>query len=108
MLPAGTLREVIVIEHAIEHRNELGEVAQVTWRELARRRASVEQQLGSEAQQMHQTGARAAFQVRTRYVPGMTTGMRIRWESCEDRLLYISGVVEVVKRTEHLLNAEER
>ena len=108
MLPAGILREVIVIEQAVEHRNELGEVAQVTWREIARRRADVQQQMGSESQQMHQTGTRAAFEVRTRYVPGLTTGMRIRWESYDNRLLYISGVTETVKRAEHLVNAEER
>jgi hypothetical protein len=34
--------------------------------------------------------------------------MRLRWQSREDRILYISGIVERGHRQEHELQCEER
>lgn len=108
MLPAGTLREVLVIEQAEEHRNELGETVQTSWREVARRRASVEQMSNAETQQLGQTSGTSSFIVRMRFCPILQGGMRLRWENRENRLLFVSSVVEKGRREEHEVYAEER
>jgi hypothetical protein len=46
--------------------------------------------------------------VRTRYLPGLAGGMRLRWKSRGDRLLYISAVVEQGNRDELELTVEEQ
>ena len=108
MIDAGSLREVLVIEEAIEARNSVGEVVQAGWKELGRRRASVEQTSMAEAQQFQQTNATASFSVKMRYFAPLEPGMRLRWESRGNRLLYVSSVIERNNREEHEVYAEER
>lgn len=108
MVPSGLLREVVVIEEAVTTRNDVGEMVQSQWREVCRRRAAISQQSGDESQQMHQANATATYEVRMHYTPQVRTGMRLRWESRQDRLLYVSSVLEVGNRAEHRLYAEER
>lgn len=108
MLDSGSLREVLVIEEAIEARNVVGEVAQTGWRELGRRRASVQQTSLSESQQLQQTSSTASFEIHMRYFAPLVAGMRLRWESRGDRLLYVSSVIERGYREEHEVYAEER
>lgn len=107
MVPAGILRESVVIESPVEIRNELGEATQ-EWVEFARRRASVEQNGYAESTRMNQVGGSASFTVRMRYLPGMSAAMRIRWVSRANRILYITSLVELDRMTEHELQAEER
>lgn len=107
MVLAGTLRESIVIEAPVEVRNELGESTQ-EWVEFARRRASVEQSGYAEALRMSQIGGSATWNVRLRYLTGLTASMRIRWVSRANKILYISSVLEVGRMTEHSLICEER
>ena len=108
MLPAGVLREVVVIEKAEEHRNELGETVQTSWHEVARRRANIEPIAYSEIQRQGQTAGTATHTVRMRFLPQLAGGMRLRWENRENRLLYVSSVVEKGRREEQEVTCEER
>lgn len=107
MLPAGELRESIVIEQQTETRNALGEPV-VTWSTFAARRASVEAIGYAEQERRRQIGGIGNFVIRCRYVPGITGKMRVRWASRSDRLLYIAGVVERGVRVEHELTCDEK
>lgn len=107
-LPSGILREVVIVEAAEQTRNEVGEAVQVSWNEVTRRRASVEPVGYTEQQINRQTGGSVSHVVRMRYVPGLAGGMRLRWESRGNRLLYVSSVVERGYREEHEVYAEER
>ena len=106
-LPAGILRESVVIESPAESRNSLGETLQ-TWGAFASRRASVIADSYSESQQRGQTIGTSSFTVRLRYVEGLTGKMRLRWSSRGDRTLYITSVQEVNNREEHRLTCEEK
>lgn len=108
MLPAGILRELVVIEVARQERNEVGEAVQTRWDEIGRRRAAIEQSAGGEAQQMHQTAGTKSWFVRMRYCEPLASGMRLRWASRNDRILYVSSVIERGNREEHEVYAEER
>jgi SPP1 family predicted phage head-tail adaptor len=104
---AGPLREVVVIEAPREEQNSLGESVQ-TWHRFAVRRASVEAVSYAESTRRQQTGGELSHTVRLRYVEGIRGSMRLRWQSREDRILYISGIVERGHRQEHELQCEER
>lgn len=106
-IPAGILRETIVIEQQTETRNTLGE-AVATWSTFANRRASVESISYSESQRQSSIGGTATWVVRVRFVDGITGKMRVRWASRSNRLLYISSVVERGNRDEHELTCEEK
>jgi SPP1 family predicted phage head-tail adaptor len=108
MIAAGALREVLIIEVPHQERNEVGEEVQTHWVEMARRRASVEQVSASEQQQLGQTGSTRTFTVRMRYCDGIREGCRLRWVTRENRLLYVSSVVERGRMEEHEIYAEER
>jgi len=107
VLPAGILRETIVIEQESTTRNSLGEVVPV-WTTFATRRASVQAIGYSEQERRRQIGGIGTFTVRCRYVPGLTGKMRVRWASRADRILYIGGVVEQNNREEHELACDEK
>lgn len=107
MLPAGTLRELVIVETQTETRNTLGETSS-TWSTFATRRASVEAVSYSESQRQNRIGAAATYTVRCRYVEGITGKMRIRWASRADKLLYVSSVVEQGHRESHELTCEEQ
>ena len=107
MLPAGILRERIVVEEARENRNPLGESVQ-TWHTVARRAASVQAIAFVESTRRQQTGGDTSYTVRMRYFPALTAAMRIRWESRGDRILWIAGFLERGVREEHELTCEER
>lgn len=107
MIPAGILRERVVIEIPEESRNELGESVQ-TWSEFTERFASIEQIAYSEIQTRGQLGGNASYRVRMRFVPGLTSSMRLLWTSRGGRTLYISEVIERGVRDEHELTVEEQ
>ena len=106
-IPAGSLRETVVIEKQTETRNAFGE-ATSSWSTHATRRAAVEAISYSETQKQNRVGGSATFLVRCHYVDGVTGQMRVRWKSRGDRYLYISSVVEVGPRSEHELECEEK
>jgi SPP1 family predicted phage head-tail adaptor len=106
-IPAGILRETIVIEQQSETRNDLGEPV-VTWATFATRRAAVEAISYSEQERQKQVGGTGTYTVRCRYVDGITGKMRVRWTSRSDRMLYIASVVERGNRGEHELTCDER
>ena len=107
MLPAGILRETIVVEEQVETRNALGE-AVPTWQTFTSRRASVEAISYAEQERRKQIGGIGTFVVRCRYVPGLTGKMRVRWSSRSNRILYIASVVEKNNREEHELTCDEK
>ena len=106
-LPAGILREKVVVEAPSETRNDLGETVQA-WSAVCERWASVEAVTYSESQRQQQIGGSISHTVRLRYVPGLTGKHRLRWASRGDRLLYVSAVVEKGNREEHELTCEEQ
>jgi len=106
-IPAGSLRETVVIEKQSETRNAFGE-ATSSWSTHATRRAAVESISYSETQQQNRVGGSAKWVVTCHYVEGVSGKMRIRWKSRGDRYLYISSVVELGTRQEHELTCEEK
>lgn len=107
MIPAGQLRETVVIEKQTETRNAFGE-ATSSWSTHATRRASVEAISYSETQKQNRIGGSTTWVVRCHFVDGITGKMRIRWSSRGNRYLYISSVVEVGPRQEHELTCDEK
>jgi len=108
-LNSGTMREVMVIERPRYERNAVGEMVPVEpWEVVGRRRASVENVAYNEQRQLAQMGGTASHLVRMRYLEGLTGGMRLRWESRRDRLLYVASVVETGHREGVDVYAEER
>lgn len=107
MIPAGQLRETVVIEKQTETRNAFGE-ATSSWSTHATRRASVEAISYSETQKQNRIGGSTTWVVRCHFVDGITGKMRIRWSSRGNRYLYISSVVEIGPRNEHELTCDEK
>jgi SPP1 family predicted phage head-tail adaptor len=107
MLSAGTLRELFAIEAPTETRNDLGESVQ-TWTEVGRRLGSYEASTYSEVDRRGQIGGSVTALVRIHYFAGLTGKHRLKWLSRDDRLLYISAVVEQDNRRTHELTVEEQ
>lgn len=107
-LRAGDLREAITIEVATQATNAYGE-STATWSPFATRRAAVEGLTASEAMLSQQLATVATHTVRFRYVPGLTSAMRIVWTSrTPNRTLDIVSVAERNNREEHSLVCKER
>lgn len=107
MLPAGILRELFAIEEPTEERNELGESV-MTWDEVGRRLGSYDATTYAEIDRRNQIGGNVTALVRMHYFPGLTGRHRLRWISRDDRILYISAVVERDNRREHEVTVEEQ
>jgi head-tail adaptor len=107
MLPAGILRERVIIEEPREHRNALGESVQ-TWHPVAERMASVQAIAFVESNRRQQVGGDTTYTVRMRYYQPLTSAMRLRWVTRDNRILWIAGLIERGNREEHELTAEER
>ena len=106
-IPAGILRESVVIEQESTTRNDLGETV-ATWTTFASRRAAVEAISYSEQERRKQIGGIGTYTIRMRYVPGLTGKMRVRWASRSSRILYIASVIEQNNREEHELTCDEK
>jgi head-tail adaptor len=110
---SGSLREVVVVEEPVEVANDLGE-KELLWRSFRGAtgdtyRAAVRQTSGAESSQRGGVATYAAFEVRTRPIPGLANTMRLRWKSRGDRVLYVQSIVEegtVVKSLR--IDCEER
>ena len=95
---SSSLRDVVVIESPVEIENDTGEVETV-YREFrgpigSTHRANIRQTSASEAASRGGISSNAGFSVEMRPVPGLAPTMRLRWKSRDDRLLYISGILE--------------
>ena len=107
-LRAGDLREAVTIQVATQATNAYGE-STATWASLATRRASVEGLTANEVMLTQELATMATHTVRFRYVPGLTTGMRILWTSrTPARTLDIVSITEKNNREEHSIICKER
>jgi SPP1 family predicted phage head-tail adaptor len=107
-LRAGDLREAVTIEVATQATNAYGESTE-TWATLTTRRAAVEGLTASEAMLTQELATVATHTVRFRYVPGLTSAMRVVWTSrTPARTLDIVSITEKNNREEHSLICKER
>jgi head-tail adaptor len=107
MLPGGILRDLFAIEEPTETRNSLGEVEK-TWTEVGRRLGAYEATTYAEIERRGQIGGNVTATVRMHYFPGLTGRHRLKWLSRDNRVLYISAVVERDHRREHEVTVEEQ
>lgn len=107
-LRAGDLREAVTIEVATQATNAYGESTE-TWATFTTRRAAVEGLTASEAMLTQELATVATHTVRFRYVPGLTSAMRVVWTSrTPARTLDIVSITEKNNREEHSLICKER
>lgn len=104
---AGTYREVFAVEAPTRSRNAAGGTVE-TWSEVARIYGSYEAVSYSEQSRRGQIGGGISATVYTRWRDGITGDMRLRWISRQDRLLYISAIVEQGNREDLELTVEEQ
>jgi head-tail adaptor len=111
-LPPGILREKFALERLPteeeEPRNEVGERVATDWVEVAEFFGSYEQQAYIEQEQRGKVGGAVQALVRTHYRSDVVGGMRLRWITRGDRLLYVSSVLERGNRQELELTVEEQ
>lgn len=107
-LKAGDLREAVTIEAATQATNAYGESTE-TWAPFATRRAAVEGLVATETMLTQELATVATHTVRFRYVPGLTSAMRVVWTSrSPTRTFDIVSVTEKNNREEHSLVCKER
>lgn len=102
-MDVGKLRERVTFQTSSETRNSLGETVPV-WATFAERWASVEGVSSREALQFGQQNLSVTHRIRLRYLPGLSTQMRIQWRG---RLLEIVSLLEHGNRSEHELICQE-
>lgn len=105
--PAGTYREVFVLEKPVRTRNAAGGSVE-TWQAVATIFGSYEAISYSEQARRGQIGGGISATVYTRYREGVAGDMRLRWLARGDRLLYVSAVVEQGNREDLELTVEEQ
>jgi SPP1 family predicted phage head-tail adaptor len=103
-LDPGRLRERVTIQQATERRNALGETT-LEWETFAERWASVDGLSSREFLLQGQQQTEMSHRVRLRYVPGMTSQMRLLWRG---RVLEIASLLEHANRSEHEALCTER
>jgi SPP1 family predicted phage head-tail adaptor len=107
-LQAGDLRESVVIESPSEQTNAFGE-ATLTWAPYATRRAAVRGLRTDELMSAQGPYTVATHEVEFRYVPGLTAGMRLVWNSrTPARYLDIVSVTEQANRESQRLVVKEQ
>jgi len=107
-LRAGDLREAVRIEVATEATNAYGE-STMTWSQYAKRRASIRGLRVDELMAAQGPYTVATHDIEFRYVPGLTAGMRLVWESrTPERTLDIISVTESETRDSHRLVCKEQ
>lgn len=105
---AGDLRESVTIQTPTETPNDFGEVT-MTWSQFARRRATVRGMRTDELMSAQGPYTVATHEVQFRYLPGLTTGMRLVWDSrVPSRTLDIISITEENNRESHRLVCKEQ
>lgn len=108
MISAGELRESVVVESPTETPNDFGEVT-VTWAAFASRRAAIRGMRVDELMNAQGAYTVATHEVVMRYLPGLTTAMRLRWNSRSPaRTLDILSVAEEGNRESHRIVCKEQ
>lgn len=107
MLPASTLREVIVFEQPIEEIGTYGQAKVVGWQAVGYARASIQQDTFYESQERGGMQKYRGYSVRVRWNSFLTAAHRIRWESRENRILNIASIIERGYREEFEIIAQE-
>lgn len=107
MISAGDLRESVVVQVATKATNAYGETT-LDWSTFASRRAAIEGRTITETANAEGPYTSGAYNVRFRYLPGLTSEMRIIWTSrSPSRVLDIVAVTEKGFREEHQLVCKE-
>lgn len=107
-LRAGDLRESVVIESPTEQTNAFGE-ATLTWAPVSQRRAAVRGLRTDELMSAQGPYSVATHEVEFRYVPGLTTAMRLVWNSRPpSRILDIVSITEQNNRESQRLVVKEQ
>lgn len=107
-LRSGDLRESVVIESPTEQTNSYGE-STLTWAPFASRRAAVRGLRTDELMSAQGPYSVATHEVEFRYVPGLTTAMRLIWNSrTPARTLDIVSVTEQNNRESQRLVVKEQ
>lgn len=107
-LRPGDLRESVVIESPSEQTNAYGE-STLTWSPFANRRASVRGLRTDELMSAQGPYSVATHEVEFRYVPGLTTSMRLIWNSrTPHRTLDIVSITEQNNRESQRLVVKEQ
>lgn len=104
---AGLLRDMVVIEKPVETQNSVGETV-ISWEPYRRTYAAIRALGFYQAVRAEQMAADISHTVTIRWLPSVNGNMRIRWESRENRILYISSIVEVGNREWLEISVEER
>jgi SPP1 family predicted phage head-tail adaptor len=105
---AGELRESVTIEAPAETSNDFGEVTS-TWAAIGKRRASIRGMRTDEVMRAQGQYTVATHEVVIRYMPGLTTAMRLVWDSrTPSRVLDIISVSEENNRESMRLVCKEQ
>ena len=107
MISAGDLRESVVVQVATKATNSYGETT-LQWSTFANRRAAIEGRTITELANTEEQYTSGAYNVSFRYLPGLTSEMRLVWTSrSPNRVLDIVAVTEKGMREEHQLVCKE-
>ncbi|MGE4297035.1 MAG: phage head closure protein [Desulfovibrionaceae bacterium] len=96
---AGRLRHTVTIEHTVSTQNAYGEMVPA-WEAFATRRAAVRPLAGREYFAASGEGAEVTHEIRLRYLDGVTTAMRIVFNT---RHFDIQSVINVNERGHELI-----
>lgn len=106
-LSAGELTEAVIVQVASPATNAYGETV-LSWSNFAKRRAAIDGRTITETMNSDQPYTTGTYNVRFRYLPGLTSDMRLVWVSrFPNRTLDIAAVTEKEMRTEHHLVCRE-
>jgi len=107
MINAGDLRESVTVQVSTKATNAYGETV-LTWSDFAKRRAAIDGRTITETMNSEQPYTSGAYNVRFRYLPGLSPEMRLVWTSrTPNRVLDISAITEAGMREEHQLVCRE-
>lgn len=106
-LSAGELTESVTVQVASQSTNAYGETV-LSWSNFATRRAAIDGRTITETMNSDQPYTTGTYNVRFRYLPGLTSDMRLVWTSrTPNRTLDIAAVTEQGMREEHQLVCRE-
>lgn len=104
---SGDLREAVTVQVATKATNAYGETV-LTWAHFANRRAAIDGRTITETMNAEQPYTSGSYDVRFRYLPGLTSEMRLIWASrSPNRILDIVAITEKGMREEHQLVCRE-
>jgi len=107
VINAGDLRESVTVQVASKTTNAYGETV-LEWATFATRRAAIDGRTITETMNAEQPYTSGAYNVRFRYLPGLTSEMRLIWTSRSPaRTLDIVAITEKNNREEHQLVCKE-